>query len=389
MSNQQHIFKGLSRREVMLGTACSLCAWALGKIPAIDAQAQTRPSVQPPQKGLLKPRQSPWFSQVQGQKLQCQLCPHNCQLASGERSRCRVRENRDGQGYTLTYGNPALVQEEPVERLPFFHVLPGSRTLAVSTAGCNLACKFCEVWDMALVEPEEIYAYDLPPDKVIQHAKASNLSSISYAFGEPVAFYEYLAETAALARENGLLNLLHTAAYIQPEPLQDLIPYLDAANVDLKSFEQHFYQQAVGGQLQPVLQALQLFRDKGVHLEITNIIIPGLNDDQQQIKQMCQWIAAELGPEVPLHLARFYPLYKLSHLPQTPVSTLDKARETALEAGLKFVYVARVTGHPGEHTFCPGCREQVIQRTGFIIDRIELSQGKCQHCQTEIPGKWS
>jgi pyruvate formate lyase activating enzyme len=309
-------------------------------------------------------------------------------LAVGERSPCRVRENRGGVGYTLTYGNPALVQEDPIERKPFYHVAPGSRVLSIATAGCNLACHFCEVWDIALVRPEDVHNYDMPPEKVVEHALASGVRAISYAFGEPAAFYEYMASTATLAKEAGLLNLAHTAAYIRPEPLRKLCRTLDAVNVDLKSFDPDFYRSVVGGELAPVLENLILLRGEGVHLEITNIVIPTLNDDLGMIGKMCRWIADELGPDVPLHFARFYPLFRLSTLPQTPVSTLEQARETGLRAGLKFVYIAKVIGHEGENTFCPGCGQKVIKRMGFVIAEMNVGNGACNNCGTAVSGLW-
>jgi len=268
-------------------------------------------------------------------------------------------------------------------------VLPSSRTLSVSTAGCNLACKFCEVWDMALVDPHEVHAYDMPPAAVIDNARAANLKSISYAFGEPVVFYEYMFETAELARDAGLFNLLHTAGYIQPAPLKELAARIDAANIDLKGFDAGFYRDVCGGELAPVLESMRLLKRAGVHLEITNILIPTLNDDIGSIRRMCAWIRDELGADVPLHFARFYPLYRLANLPQTPVSSLDRARETALEEGLRYVYVSRVTGHAGENTYCPNCGEVVIGRVGFIIDEVNLSAGHCSHCGEAIPGRWA
>ncbi len=375
---------GLSKREFLkagMGGICALC------LPGIGGGHSTG-YAQMAQRGLVRPRPGQWFNRAANAKVRCELCPWRCELAPGQRARCRVRANRDGVGYTLAYGNPVLVQEDPVERKPFFHVVPGSRALSISTAGCNLECKFCEVWDMALVDPEEVHAYDMPPKRVVEHAKTAGLRSISYAFGEPVVFYEYVLETATLAREQGLLNLLHTAGYIQPEPLKELSGNIDAANVDLKGFDPEFYRNVCGGTREPVLKSLKLLSEAGVHLEITNILIPTLNDDMEQIRQMCRWIKDELGPDVPIHFARFYPLYKLANLPPTPVSTLDNARDIALEVGLEFVYVARVTGHKGENTFCPGCGEAVITRFGFVIDQMHLTGGKCEHCGAAITGRW-
>ncbi|MEW6522141.1 MAG: AmmeMemoRadiSam system radical SAM enzyme [Bacillota bacterium] len=378
----------MSRRQFLKAGATAIPALCLGCAPK---RAPTEPASPPvvAQRGRVRPQPSPWFTRLHQARVRCELCPRHCELADGQRAPCRVRENRQGVGYTLVYGNPALVQDDPVERKPFFHVVPGSRALSVSTAGCNLTCQFCEVWDLALVEPEEVHAYDMPPETLVAHARASGVRAISYAFGEPVVFYEYMAAVASLAREAGLMNLLHTAGYITPGPLIELTKNLDAVNVDLKSFDAAFYREVVGGELDTVLASLKLLREAGVHLEITNIVIPTLNDDMETIGRMCRWIAHELGPDVPLHFARFYPLYRLSALPRTPVTTLERARDTAREAGLKFVYLAKVTGHDGENTFCPGCGEMVIRRVGFVIAGMNLESGGCRFCGTAIPGRWS
>ena len=390
----------MNRRDLFKKAGGGLCFWGLagllgGCAPA-DPGEETREEDekagekgQMEKKGLINPTPSPWFTSLEENRVRCDLCPKECELEEGERALCRVRENREGEGYTLAYNNPALVQEDPVERKPFFHVVPGSRALSISTAGCNLKCKFCEVWDMALEHPEDVYAYDMPPERVMQYARDAGVRSLSYAFGEPVIFYEYMAEVAELAKEEGKLNLMHTAGYIKPEPLQEILPKMDAVNVDLKGFDPSFYQEVVGGELDTVLEALKLIREKEVLLEITNIVIPTLNDDSEQIKEMCQWIAKELGPQVPLHFTRFYPLYQLSDLPRTPVSALDQARETAFEAGLEYVYVSGVSEHEGENTFCPQCQEKIIQRAGFVIEELQVENGKCTYCDLEIPGIWS
>ncbi|TVQ38445.1 MAG: AmmeMemoRadiSam system radical SAM enzyme [Spirochaetaceae bacterium] len=377
--------QGLSRRGFLSGGAIGACALALngvlGAVPPVAAQSA--------QKGLIGRRRSPWFEPLTGTDIRCTLCPRGCRLATGRRGHCRVRENRGGTGYTLAYGNPCLVQLDPVERKPFFHVMPGTRALSVSTAGCPIECKFCEVWDMALVSPEEVYAYDLSPRELVEHALSVGAKSLSYAFGEPVAFFEYMYDSARIARRAGLSNLLHTSGYVSAEPLEALVEVIDAANVDLKGFDDAFYRNMCAAELEPVLRTLTRLRDAGVHLEITNLVIPTLNDDTRQIRAMCSWIKQELGPDVPLHFARFYPLYKLANLPPTPVSTLDRARTIAMEEGLHYVYVARVTGHVGENTFCPHCGEPAISRMGFIIEELAIEEGRCRNCDGTIPGRWA
>ncbi len=385
MRNRNAEQHGLTKREFLKAGVCGACAFGLAGYLGTTRTARGQVA----EKGFIRARRSPWFTALENNRIRCDLCPRRCQLAPGHRGPCRVRENRGGQGYSLVYGNPCLIQMDPVERKPFFHVLPGTRALSVSTAGCNIECKFCEVWDMALVGPEDVHAYDVPPDMVVAHEQEAHARSISYAFGEPVIFYEYMDSIATRAKEAGLLNLLHTNGYISAEPLHALCDRLDAVNVDLKGFDPAFYRDVCDGELEPVLDTLRRLKAEGVPIEITNIIIPTLNDDLNMIREMCRWIVGELGPDVPVHFARFYPLYKLANLPSTPVRTLDRAREAAMEEGLRYVYVARVTGHEGENTFCPGCRKPVIERMGFVVEEIHLNDGQCAHCGTVISGRWS
>ena len=374
-----------NRRNLLKAVAGGGCALGIAGLAgkSTSAHAQTA------QKGLIGRRRSEWFSALDNGNIRCELCPKRCAITPGRRGPCRVRENRSGTGYTLVYGNPCLVQIDPVERKPFFHVLPGTRALSVSTAGCPLECGFCEVWDMALVGPEDVHAFDFPPEKVVQSAKEADVRSLSYAFGEPVAFFEYMADIAGLAKEADLLNLLHTSGYITEKPLSLLCGVIDAANVDLKGFDAAFYRDVCGGELETVLDTLEHLKARDVHIEITNILIPTLNDDMGQIRRMCSWIRDELSAQTPVHFARFYPLYKLANLPPTPVSTIDRARAVALDEGLEYVYVARVTGHEGESTFCPSCKQKVIERLGFVIETMNINTGNCSNCGHPIPGRWS
>lgn len=390
MDKMDAMDKEITRRDLLRAAAVGLCSMCVSGFAGCAPKRDTRERQvqQTTQKIYFQPVPSPWFVQTGQKSIRCKLCPRQCELAEGQRSPCNVRENREGSGYTLAYGNPALVQEDPVERNPFYHVKPSSRVLSLCTAGCNLACKFCELWDIALVRPEQIHSYEMSPAEIITTAQASGVSAVCYAFGEPVVFYEYMSDIADLAKTAGLMNLIHTAGYIQPEPLSALCGKLDAANVDLKSFDPSFYRDVVGGELEPVLQTIKMLHQAGVHLEITNLVIPTLNDDMGMIREMCAWIKQELGEDTPLHFARFYPLYKLSALPRTPVATLDQARAVALDAGLKYVYVAKVIGHEGENTFCPVCGEMIIKRVGFVVEYVRLEDGRCSSCGTPIPGLW-
>lgn len=391
MDNQEEFSGKITRRDllkaVIIGTGAMGIEGLTGCSPKIEdyslhLQDKTR-------KGWYEPRRSEWFTQLGQNNIRCDLCPKECVLAPGDRSPCNVRENRDGNGYTLAYGNPALVQEDPIERKPFYHVMPSSRVLSICTAGCNLSCKFCELWDIALVRPEEVHAYQMTPEDVIDHAQSCGVSAISFAFGEPVAFYEYMSDIAELAKNAALKRLIHTAGFIKPEPLNAICGKLDAAIVDLKSFDPNFYRDVVGGELEPVLRTLKTMRESGLHIEITHLVIPTLNDDFELIGRMCDWIVSELGADTPIHFSRFYPLYKLSALPRTPVATLDRAREVARKAGLNYVYIAKVIGHEGENTFCANCGEMIIHRVGFMVEEKALKSGKCGFCGYTIPGLWA
>lgn len=375
----------MKRRDLFRIAGSGTCALALGRLgrPTTSAHAQEA------RRGFMAPRPSPFFSALGGGRIRCELCPHLCRLAPGERGRCRVRENRRGEGYTLSHGNPCVVQIEPVERKPFFHVVPGSRSFSVATAGCNLECSFCEVWDTALVSPEDVHAFDLPPGIVVEKALEARARSVAYTLGEPVAYFEYMEAVGARARAAGLLSLMHSAGFINPEPLIRLTRVLDAANIDLKGFDRGFYRRVCGGELEPVLQTLKALRRAGIHVEVTNILIPTLNDDMGMVREMCAWIAAELGADTPLHFSRFYPLYRLANLPPTPVSTLNRARAEAHAAGLRYVYVAKVPGHEGENTTCPGCRAVIIRRMGFMVEAVEVREGRCRFCGRAIPGIWA
>lgn len=375
----------MKRKDWLRWLGGGICAFACGRRGLASASLRAQEA----RKGFVVPRPSPFFTALEGGWLRCDLCPHGCRLAPGERGRCRVRENRGGQGYTLAWGNPSVVLLEPVERMPFFHVVPGSRCFSVATAGCNLECAFCEVWDTALVFPEEVHAFDLPPAAVVERARQVGARSVAFTLGEPVAYFEYMEAVAAQAKEAGLLRLMHSAGFINPAPLDRLIPLLDAVNIDLKGFDAAFYRRVVGGELESVLRTLKRLRAGGLHVEITTLLIPTLNDDLGKVREMCSWVAAELGPDTPLHFSRFYPLYRLANLPPTPVSTLNRAREVARGAGLQYAYVAKVPGHEGENTTCPACRKVVVRRVGFMVEVVEVVEGRCRFCGQKIPGIWS
>jgi pyruvate formate lyase activating enzyme len=340
-------------------------------------------------KGLIKTKLSPYFTSLDGGEIQCELCPKRCRVPKGKRGFCRVRENREGKYYSLVYGNPCAVHLDPIEKKPFFHVLPATTSFSLATAGCNFECKFCQNWEISQASPEDVYSYDVPPEMVVNKAKEMGARSVAYTYVEPSIFYEYMSDVGFLVKKAGLLNVYHSNGFINPNPLRSLCKVLDAANIDLKGFTEAFYREICSGELTPVLETLKILKQEKVHLEITNLVIPTKNDEMSIVKEMCLWVKKELGADTPIHFSRFYPLYKLRSLPPTPVSTLEKARAVALSSGLEYVYIGNIPGHEGENTFCPKCKKMIIQRTGYMIGDIHLKGGKCGYCGKPIPGIWT
>jgi len=346
------------------------------------ARAQTA------RKGFIRAKLSPYFTVSGMVQVQCDLCPRQCRISEGERGFCGARENRDGKLFSLVYGNPCAFYLDPIEKESLFHVLPGTTALTLSTAGCNLKCKFCENWEISQAFPEDIYNYDIPPKMVVKKARESGAHAITYAYAEPTIFYEYMYDIARYAKKEGLLNVMHSNGFINPGPLRSLCKVLDAAQIDLKGFTEEFYREVSKGSLDPVLKTLKILKSENIHLEITNLVIPTKNDDLSLITEMCSWVKHELGPNTPIHFSRFYPLHKLQHLPATPVSTLEKARAAAIASGLNYVYIGKVPGHEAWNTYCPHCDRIVIHRTGYMIKEIHLLNGKCEYCGERIPGIW-
>ena len=375
----------LTKREFLKFCGTSFYALYLAHLFGFPQTLQAQMA----QKGLIKTKLSPYFTPLGGGEIQCELCPKRCRVPRGKRGVCRVRENREGEFYSLVYANPCAFHLDPIERNPFFHVLPGTRSLSLATAGCNFWCKFCQTWEISQASPEDVYSYEIPPEVVVKRAKQMRARSVAYTFVEPVIFYEYMVEIGPLAKKQGLLSLIHSNGFINPDPLRDLSKVIDAANIDLKAFTDEFYRELCGGELAPVLETLKTLKQEKTHVEITNLIIPTKNDEMSLVREMCLWVKRELGADTPIHFSRFYPLYKLKNLPPTPVSTLEEARAVGLSSGLEYVYIGNVPGHEGENTFCPACKKRIIQRTGYMIGEVHLKEGKCGYCGKPIPGIWA
>jgi len=331
-----------------------------------------------------------FYEKLQGERVRCGLCRFRCLIGPGQRGHCTVRENRGGVLYSLVYGRVVAEQVDPIEKKPLFHVLPGSRSLSVATVGCNFRCLHCQNYRISQPEASAVETSGsyLSPEALVQRALAAGCRSISYTYTEPTVFFEYAYETAVLARAAGLKNVFVTNGYITAEALARIAPYLDAANIDLKGFSAGFYREVVGASLDEVLDCIGEYRRLGIWLEITTLIIPNRNDAEDELRGIARFIANELGPQTPWHVSQFYPTYRLTGEPRTPIATLRGARRIGLEAGLRYVYEGNVPGEGGENSRCPSCDGLLIKRYGYIIEKNLLSRGGCPGCGRAVEGIW-
>ena len=286
------------------------------------------------------------------------------------------------------YSYPCSIHVDPIEKKPFFHFLPGTKTLSLATVGCNLHCKNCQNWEISQANPEDSEAFFCPPENLVELAKTNQCTSLAYTYTDPVIYYEYTLDSSKLARATGIRNILVTAGYINKEPWKELLQYIDAARIDLKSISDDFYREVCSATLKPVLDCLVLTKASGVHLEVINLVIPTLNDKPQQIRALAQWVKVNLGSDTPLHFSQFYPQYKMQYLPPTSAETLDTARQIAMSEGMQYVYIGNTPGHKRNSTFCAHCGEMLISRTHFAVIEVNLDHGKCPACGQVIPGIW-
>ncbi|MHC4169305.1 MAG: AmmeMemoRadiSam system radical SAM enzyme [Planctomycetota bacterium] len=324
-------------------------------------------------------------------KVQCELCPKLCLIQPGQSGECRVRINLDGVLRSVVYGYPCSIHIDPIEKKPLFHFLPGTGILSIATVGCNLHCTNCQNWEMSQANPEDEGlppAYVCPPEKLVELTRRNNCLSVAYTYTDPIVYYEYTYDSAKLARQAGIRNVLVTAGYINTEPWNKLLQYVDAANIDLKSMSDDFYRRICSATLKPVQNALVLAKASGVLVEVTNLVIPTLNDGPEQIRDLARWVKANLGAETPLHFSGFYPRYKMQKLPPTSLKTLETARRIAISEGLDYVYIGNVASAEGQNTYCPGCKKLLIERTGFRVLQNRIKEGGCPDCQREIHGVW-
>ncbi len=378
-------------KSALLG-GCGLCLAAAGMPSRVIGNQPTAGRINSPAFG----QDSPWKWSTEAlyyietpKGIKCKLCPQKCEIEPGKAGDCRTNVNYGGKLFSISYGNPCAVHNDPIEKKPLYHFHPGTQAYSIATAGCNLACLNCQNWEISQASPEDTRNYDLMPEEVVAEAKKASCRSIAYTYSDPVAFYEYTLDTSMLARQEGLKNVRVSAGYINPEPLRRLCKHTDAANIDLKSFSDEIYEMLNAGTLQPVLDSLKILRDEGVWLEITNLVVPTWTDDFDMIRRMCGWLTENGMQGFPLHFSRFNPLYKLTHLPPTPVATLEKARAIALEEGIRFVYIGNVPGHQASNTYCPSCKKLIVNRKGYTIAENRISESKCEYCHEGIEGRWN
>ncbi|RLE12854.1 AmmeMemoRadiSam system radical SAM enzyme [Candidatus Aerophobetes bacterium] len=330
-----------------------------------------------------------FYEKLEEKKVKCTLCPHQCIIHSGKRGICGVRENREGKLFSLVYEKVISWAVDPIEKKPLYHFLPGEAVFSFATVGCNFRCLNCQNYTISQISRQngEIPGERIPPEKIVQLTRKSRAKIIAYTYTEPTIFYEYAYDTCRLAHEQGIKNVFVTNGYIMPQPLKEISPFLDAANVDLKSMKETFYQKICGGKLKPVLDSIKLMRKLGIWVEVTTLVIPGMNDEEEEFESIARFLL-QLGNDIPWHISRFYPAYKMTRPSYTPIEALHRAREVGKNAGLKYVYIGNVPGEESENTFCPNCGKIIVKRKGFWIEKIDVEKGRCRWCHNKIEGVW-
>ncbi|ABA87568.1 radical SAM domain iron-sulfur cluster-binding oxidoreductase, putative [Syntrophotalea carbinolica DSM 2380] len=327
------------------------------------------------------------YDKLPDNKVRCQVCAHQCTIGDGHLGLCQVRENRGGTLYTLVYGRTISQAVDPIEKKPLFHFYPGSLSFSIATPGCNFRCAWCQNWEISQMPREQhfIAGHPATPEQIVTEAQRSGCRSIAYTYTEPSIFFEYAHDTACQARDAGLANVFVTNGYMTAELLDTARPWLSAANVDLKAFRDATYRQHIGARLQPVLDSLKKMKTLGIWLEVTTLIIPGLNDDPAELKELAEFVSRELGADTPWHISRFFPHYKMRDLPPTPQTTLHRAEEIGRGAGLRHIYLGNVAEETD--TTCPGCGTILIRRMGFsVAENIIRHDGTCPACSETIAG---
>ncbi len=333
-------------------------------------------------------REAMFYEKWGDDAVKCFLCPEGCVLRDGQRGFCRAREPVKGKLYSLVYELVCAMHIDPIEKKPMYHMLPGSRALSIAAAGCNSRCKYCQNWTISQRPPEETTNQVISCENLVLSAMRNKCASIAYTYTEPVVFYEYVLDAAKMAKKGGIYNVIVTGGKINVEPIKMMSRYVDAANFDFKGFTKKYLREVCAQDLDNILQSITTMHENGIFLELTNLIVPTLNDNMDDIRRMAKWIKSTLGPGVPLHFSRFWPQYKLRSLYPTPVATLERARDIAMEEGLHYVYIGNAPSSSAENTICPECKKVVIKRQGYLVEANNLVDGTCKFCGYKIPGIW-
>lgn len=328
------------------------------------------------------------YEKIEGNRVYCRLCAHNCKIPEGKFGICGVRQNKNGTLYNLVYERPIALNIDPIEKKPIFHLLPGSKSYSLATAGCNFRCGFCQNWQISQLtkgEGAHIEGKILPPEEILIQALGYKCESISYTYTEPTIFFEYAYDIGRLAKQKNLYNVFVTNGYMSLECLDMLKGVLDAANVDLKSFKDEFYKNTCGARLQPVLDSIRYMRKLDIWVEVTTLVVPDENDSEEEMKDIAEFLVS-VGKEIPWHISRFHPDYNMTDKISTPVKILKRAREIGFKAGLRYVYTGNIPGDEGENTFCYNCKKLLIGRFGFQILENNITDSRCKFCNTAIDG---
>ncbi len=335
-------------------------------------------------------REAMLYEKLDGQKVRCNLCGHRCVIKAGKYGVCRVRQNVEGVLKSLSYDAVVALNVDPIEKKPLFHFLPGTQSVSVAAAGCNFQCEFCQNWQISqsprtgkLIEGRAV-----SPKQIVTAARNYDCASISYTYTEPTVFFELAYDTSKIAHESGIKNCFVSNGYLTPLAVKTIAPYLDAINVDLKAFRDETYRRVMKARLQPVLDCLRALVEAGIWVEVTTLVVPRMNDSSEELRDIAEFIARELGPHVPWHVSRFHPDYKVDDVGPTPLEKLQEACSIGKEAGLKYIYCGNVSGQVDESTYCSNCGNVVIERTGFAVRKINLDDGRCGHCGEAIEGVW-
>lgn len=336
----------------------------------------------------MKMKEAMFYEPLDGNRIQCNLCNHRCKIQDGERGICGVRQNLSGKLYSRVYGKIISANIDPIEKKPLYNFLPGSMSFSIGTVGCNFHCRHCQNFDISQYPHEhkgQIIGEDHTPGQIVASAEAAKCETIAYTYNEPTIFYEFAYDTAVLARRAGIANIFVSNGYLSTEAVRQITPYLDAINIDLKSFNDKTYKSLCGARLKPVLETIQLMKELGVWVEVTTLIIPGLNDEEQELRDIAHFVKS-VGVEVPWHVTRFYPAYKFQDRPPTPLATLRRARDIGMGEGLRYVYAGNVPGAGGKNTYCYACGAVLIERYGMAVTQNRLRNGKCPRCETKFDG---